>query len=336
MPEDKPKPPTPGDVVDGYRYIGGDPSEQANWMSAAAPVPSPQMETSLPGKAYAVGKGALGVVKDIAPAAAAGAAGLAYPPASPVTAPLAYAATQGLINPQEVKEHPITEAIAAGTMALPGPAEAVHYAFPRFAVEHPGLMRAGGALLGGVAGGMLGNKSGVGNYGELGGGIGGAFLGYRLGGAEATEAGKRLVEDVLLGKRPVSELPPRLMRNYLTQAKAIADQAMQAGETIDMVQVPVGARKVMEKMQEDRARMVPETPPSIISPEDYESSLSRLKASKSGFDPLAEETRSAASARGMAHAAGKHSLEFVPAKKGVTITQGKTYSVRPRLPIVKE
>jgi|SRR5579872_679410 len=331
------KPPMPGDMMDGYRYLGGDPSKEENWISAEAPkAPAAEMKPSFGGEVYGAGKSIMGAIPKLLPAGAAIAAGAAEPLAAPITAPLAYAATEGLVSPKEIQQHPVREGLTAASMAIPGPAEAVGYAFPRFAVEHPTMMRAGGTVLGGLIGAGAGDRAGGGRYGELGGGVGGAFLGYGLGGREVAAQGEKLIQDTLQGARPLGELPERLLPAYMRQSKALADAhlqlALERGEQPDMIKIPVGRRSQVQNMYEERAKMKPLLPGSIVSPEQYESSLARLKSENAGFDPLAEETRRKASAGGMAHAAESHRPEFVPSRRGKTTTLSQSFRLRGKRP----
>ena len=337
------KPPSLGQVVNGYRYAGGDPSAETSWVSVTdrqpTGVPASQMETSGLGTAYGAGKALLGAVPSVLPAVAAGVAGAAAPEIAPFTAPAAYAATEGLINPREIQQHPIEEGIAAGTMAIPGPAQAVKYAFPRFALEHPGMIKAGGALLGGALGGLAGEEAGSkagGQYGALGGGgvgtLGGAFLGYRFAKEELPEIGKQLVSDTLAGVRPESELPEMLRNRYLAEKTRRVNleylNALQSGETPATRAMPTSLGRSVEHTMEERAKKVPILPRVVILPEEEAAQAQAARVAEMRAQILHRDAR----VGGMAHAAQSHETVFEPSKFGESIKISKGSRL---IPVVK-
>lgn len=328
-----------GDVISGYAYTGGDPNRQESWQatggreSAAQPsLPKVNMQPSFLGRVYGLGSSAAKAAPALLPVAAAIGAGAADPLAAPVTAPLAYAATEGLVSPKDIQQHPVREGLTAASMAIPGPAEAMSYAFPRFAVEHPAMMRLGGAALGGAVGAGLGERSGGGRYGELGGGVGGAFIGYGLGGREAAAQGEKLIQDVLEGSRPLNELPERLLPQYMRQSRALADayaqMALEKGEKPEMIKIPTGLRNQVQNIYEERSRMSPQMPRVIMTPEEF----AQKEGEASYLGAQREAMRPSASARGMAHAAGQHESEWVPSKRGQISTVSQTFRLRGKRP----
>lgn len=297
--------------------------------------PQVEMEKSVPGELYHAGEVVGKALPEIAPAAAAVGAGALSGPWAPVTAPLAYGATEGLLNPKEIQEHPVREGLAAASMAIPGPAEAVGYTFPKFAVEHPVAMRGVGALGGALAGESLGKEYG-GNYGMYGGPVAGALIGYGLGGKLVSAEGEKLIDDVLAGRRPLSELPPQLADKFLSKEARISRLAMEraarSGEPIDTVNIPVGSRKIVTREMEKRARMATPEPTLIVTPEKEAQQQQLDRAYEVATQDLYHKGRF----KGMAHAAGEHHVEYVPGSEKFTVQKGQTFKIRPRaaLPIV--
>lgn len=333
--------PVPGEVQDGYRYMGGDPSDEKSWFPVDKPqLPEPPPEsfgTKAASLAYRAGKAFPGLAREAAPYVAATGATIADPIAAPITAPLAYASTQGLVNPKEIQQHPIREGLMAASMAIPSPAEAVGRAFPKLAYEHPvalrGLGALGGALVGGTLGEEGGSKIGYGPYGGAGGAIGGALVGYGMGGRLATAEGEQLVRDAFAGKRSLSDLPPELADKarglIIRSAKRAAELAQMTGQKVDTMNLPSTVTSTAEQMVETRMRRVPNLPGGIVSPEE----AAAEKQAANYWQSVKGRMEPEGSAIGSAHQTYRHSPEEVLAKRGTRTIETRGFKVRPRMPL---
>ena len=220
---------------------------------AAMPQPPPESTaTKAASLAYRAGKALPSFAREAAPTAAAIGATIAEPLASPITAPLAYASTEGLLNPKEIQQHPIGEGISAATWALPGPLEAARWAAPEIVAKNPLAVKLGGAALGGVVGASLGEQSGYGRYGEMGGAGIGLLGGWRAGSGAVKDAGEKLIGDVLEGKRAESVLPFNLAGKFQKEQFDTANmgvrKALATGAGLNLSEIPESARPLAQQM----------------------------------------------------------------------------------------
>lgn len=200
-----------------------------------------------------------------------------------------------------------------------------------FAVRHPEAVELGAGAAGGALGGMTGEHFG-GGYGGLGGGGFGIWEGMRAGRAISRAADDKFINDVIEGRRPFESTPPRLMPRLRSQMDAMrriyAERAAETGAPIEELRVPTGLRESVAKTYEERAREAANLPKAVLTPEEYRD----IQRSQAAYEAMKKGLKGEASLRGTAYAAGRHSTEWVPSKRGITSKLTRSSKILPKLP----